>query len=335
MAGITLKHLKLNKNYRSSSAIIEYFEQFKVHATADISPAAEHHDYASVISHNFTVRSHEVATEIARLITHNIEQCGISPNEICVLAPQWVHLGPMTRELVALLPQYSFNGPGLVPFARDSENFWFKLARIVLTTASPVLYVRRNRWAGETLAEIEHAGVNVSHLTKKAFLKTCNSITVTETDGLTYLRVFFDVLFQKLGIDYNQVPVLLEHHGCFFKSSQQRIDRLAKEGTAFISEIAAFRRVFEDRQGITVSTIHGIKGDEYDCVIAYALLEGFVPHFAANNPTESASKLLYVVSSRARKNLHLISERGRLNIFDKEYVTTQVLAEYDYTYGSV
>ena len=72
------------------------------------------------------------------------------------------------------------------------------------------------------------------------------------------------------------------------------------------------RKVFESRTGITVSTIHGVKGAEYDTVIAYALLEGMVPHFADSDGEVSANKLLYVIASRARKNLHLIAERGRM-----------------------
>lgn len=35
--------------------------------------------------------------ELIRLIRFSIETAGISPNEICVLAPQWVHLASMTR----------------------------------------------------------------------------------------------------------------------------------------------------------------------------------------------------------------------------------------------
>jgi DNA helicase-2/ATP-dependent DNA helicase PcrA len=73
-----------------------------------------------------------------------------------------------------------------------------------------------------------------------------------------------------------------------------------------------FRRVFENRNGIAVSTIHGTKGDEFETVIAYALLEGMVPNFNDPDQQDSAKKRLYVIASRARKNLHLISERGRM-----------------------
>ncbi len=154
-------------------------------------------------------------------------------------------------------------------------------------------------------------------------------------DGLRYLRKSFDALFVRIGIDLRSLPTLLEHHQSFFESSQERIDRLRAEGAEFIGDIATFRRVFENRSGITVSTIHGVKGAEYDTVIAYALLEGMVPHYSDPDGQDSAKRLLYVISSRARKNLHLISERGRLSAKGQEYSTTVRLAECSFLYDEI
>jgi superfamily I DNA/RNA helicase len=222
----------------------------------------------------------------------------------------------------------------MVPFARDVHNFWYKVSKIALTEPSPSMYLTRLRWAGEVLAELQDAGVSVS-FTRKILLKECNSVKLHEVDGLKYLRTFFDSLFLSLGIDFHSVPALREHYDAFFKSSQARIARLVKDGSDSISDIATFRRVFAARTGITVSTIHGVKGAEYDTVIAYALLEGMLPHFSDPEGQESAKKLLYVICSRARKNLHLISERGRLDGRHIEYQATTQLAKCRFTYDSI
>ncbi|HHM6355671.1 TPA: 3'-5' exonuclease [Pseudomonas aeruginosa] len=55
-----------------------------------------------------------------------------------------------------------------------------------------------------------------------------------------------------------------------------------------------FKKVFRERTGITISTIHGVKGAEFDVVIAFGLLEGMVPHFNEANGHVAASKLLYM-----------------------------------------
>ena len=103
-------------------------------------------------------------------------------------------------------------------------------------------------------------------------------------------------------------------------------------GVQAVSNIAMFRRVFAARSGITISTIHGVKGAEFDCVIAFALLEGMVPHFADPDALESDKKLLYVIASRPRKNLHLIAEVGRVNGIGEPYEATNILAEHIFGY---
>lgn len=334
MAGIEIDELQLSKNYRSSERIIDYFGNFNVYATK-IESASKGKAYESLITFNNTVSKDNLEAELIRLIRFSIETAGIPPNEICVLAPQWVHLASMTRRLVASMPEYSFDGPGMVPFARDTENFWYKLSKIALTQASPSMYVRRLRWAGEILKDLEMAGASTSNLTRKSLLRECNTIQIDEQDGLAYLQKFFESVFTKLFIDYRLFPLLQEHYKAFFESSQARIDRLKKEGTAFIGDIEAFKKVFQSRTGITISTIHGVKGAEFDTVIAYALLEKMVPHFNDPNGQESAMKMLYVIGSRARKNLHLISERGRQQSYGNEYMATIKLSQCKFDYNQL
>jgi len=334
LGGVVFKEMQLSLNYRSSERIVDYFANYNVHATA-IASAADHKDYPSLISFDAVTTRDDLEAELVRLIRYSIETGGVAPREVCIVAPQWVHLASMTRRLVAAMPEYSFDGPGMVPFARDIDNFWYKLSRIILTEPSPRMYVRRLRWAGEVLAALDEAGADISKLSRKSFLRDCNSIDLVEQDGLTYLQLFFDALFERLGIDFRALPPLLDHYVAFFESSQARIQRLRGDGAEF-SEIAMFRRVFESRTGITVSTIHGVKGAEFDTVIAYALLEGMVPHFTDPDGQVSAKKMLYVIASRARRNLHLIAERGRPRGGGfGEYRATAVLAACGFRYDGV
>lgn len=334
MAKIEMKEFELSKNYRSSARIVEYFGNFKVY-DSNIEADSKDKKYPSLISFDNKIIRSNLEAEIVRLIRFNIETVGVAPHEICVLAPQWVHLASMTRSLVARMPEYQFDGPGMVPFARDIDNFWYKLSKIALTEASPSMYVRRLRWAGEVLKDMDTAGINISAFERKSLLRECNSIKIDEADGLTYLKTFFESLFSNLNIDFQAFSMLKDHYEAFFESSQARINRLKKEGAEFIGDIAAFRKVFQSRSGISISTIHGIKGTEFDVVIAYALLEKMVPHFNDVNGQESAKKLLYVISSRARKNLHLLSERERYDAWRNEYEVTKELSKCDFDYDVI
>jgi len=69
--------------------------------------------------------------------------------------------------------------------------------------------------------------------------------------------------------------------------------------------------------------------------IAYALLKDYLPHFNEKNKDESTMKMLYLISSCARKNLHLISERERKKPWGDEFLPTQKLFAYNFNYDSL
>lgn len=337
LLGFNLKELGLSKNYRSSSKIVDYFDYYKTFNNSIIACGTDR-DFPSIISFNDNIPVDNLIDEIVRLIQFNILEQKIDPNEICIVAPQWVHLASISRNLMVKLPDYSFDGPGMAPFSRDIDNFWFKLSRIVLTEPSPFMYVRRLRWSNEILNELDNAGFDTSNINKKQFLRICNSIKINESDGLEYLEKYFAEVCSIFKIDLKLFPTLLEHLNSFFDSSKARIERLKKEGNPYIGDIENFRKVFKQREGITVSTIHGVKGEEYDTMIGFALLDSYVPHFNDNNGVINSKKLLYVLSSRARKNLHLISETGRnVHAFHRPYglTPTQHLIDYQYKYDEI
>lgn len=330
LSNTVFRELSLDRNYRSSARITGYFAAFNVYQTRCVAASA-HAAFPSLITYNRAVARGNLQEEIVRLIRLNVEQRNIPQHEVCILAPWWVVLAGMTRRLVAALPQYQFNGPGMVPFSRDVENVWYKLARIVLTQASPSMFIRRIRWAREVIVDLEHANCAPASLTDRSLLKACNGVNVDADDGLTYLEQAFEQVFVSINADFRTAPALVDHHNTFFASSRDRIRKLANDGVDF-TDVASFRRVFENRQGITISTIHGIKGDEFDAVIVFSLLEGMVPHFADADGVNSAKKMLYVAASRARKHLHLISETGRGQRGRGDYPPTDALLAHRFNY---
>ncbi|WP_369915578.1 UvrD-helicase domain-containing protein [Xanthomonas sp. NCPPB 3005] len=330
LTNIPIREMALRLNYRSSARIIGHFSNFNVHAT-DIQGAGKMAGFPSQVSYNRLVAHADLNDELVRLIQKSLSE-GHAPEEICVLAPWWILLASTTRKLVALLPEQQFDGPGLVPFSNDPDNFWFKLSKILLTESSPQMLVRRMRWARDVISDLRDLGVDTSRITGKALLRESNSLSIKEVDGLKYLDKAFVALLDRLRINLNLFPGLLEHREAFFASSQARLERLQNAGAAYITNLSFFQKVFRERNGITVSTIHGVKGAEFDVVIAFGLLQGMVPHFSDADGDVAANKLLYVLASRARKNLHLISETGRSRGRRGAYEPTEVLfrCRFDY-----
>ncbi|WP_329751893.1 UvrD-helicase domain-containing protein [Stenotrophomonas maltophilia] len=331
LTGIPIQEMALRLNYRSSGRIIRYFSNFNVHAT-EIEGAGTILAYPSQVSYNQRVAHGDLGNELVRLIQKSLAE-GHAPEEICVLAPWWILLASTTRKLVALLPEQQFDGPGLVPFSNDPDNFWFKLSKILLTESSPQMLVRRMRWAREVIAGLRDLGVDTSKITERTLLRECNSLNIEESDGLAYLDGAFAALLERLSINLHSFPGLFDHREAFFASSEARLKRLQDSGAPYITDLSFFQKVFRERGGITVSTIHGVKGAEFDVVIAFGLLEGMVPHFSDADGHVVASKLLYVLASRARKHLHLISEVGRSRGRWGDYEPTGALLRCPFDYN--
>lgn len=338
LIGFKLKLYKLSLNYRSSAKIIEYFDFYKI-IDNNIVAAGKNKDYESSITFNKSIYETELEDMVISLIKYNIEEKKISPNEICIAAPQWFPIVKFTRNLMMKLPDYSFNGPGMVPFARNLDNFWYKVSRIALTEPDPKIYLRRLRWSSEIIKELDNLGVDISKTSNKRILRFCNSLSINKENGLDYLKDFFYNIAIYFDFEIDRIQRLSDDYKAFFENANARIERAKNENkNNTIESLESFRKVFKPREGIKVTTIHGIKGEEYDTVIGFGIVKDWVPHFSDPNGKDNSRRLLYVLCSRARKNLHLFSERGRqvhLHRAPTGKPPTPCLDQFDYEYDVI
>lgn len=318
----------LDKNYRSSQKIIEFYKNFRIFPS-EIFAEGKHKDFDSLISYDLGIQNSDLVDRITALINYNLA-LGISESEICILAPQWYLISKITRSLIVKMPDNNFDGPGMTPFSRNIENFFYKLSRIALTQSSPSMFLRRLRWSSDIIDELVQEKGEIQLLSNRDFLFISNSFKTEQTDGLLYLREYFTFIFSSLKIKMESYSRLVDHYNAFFDSAEARIERLEGDGMEYIGDLTTFRKVFKQRSGITVSTIHGVKGLEFDSVIVIGLLKGFIPHFKDSDPVENSNKLLYVAASRARKNLHLITE-----FRPTKKTPTPVLSALDYEYDEL
>ena len=45
------------------------------------------------------------------------------------------------------------------------------------------------------------------------------------------------------------------------------------------TDIDMFKQCFKEKEGVVINTFHGIKGEEYTTVIAFGILNGYIPHW--------------------------------------------------------
>ena len=82
----------------------------------------------------------------------------------------------------------------------------------------------------------------------------------------------------------------------------------------------------EERHGVSLMTMHGSKGLEFDVVFIPDVNEGIVPYQKAvdSGHVEEERRLLYVAMTRARDHLHISSSHRR---FQKDVDPSRFLEE--------
>ncbi|EFK35740.1 MULTISPECIES: UvrD-helicase domain-containing protein [Chryseobacterium] len=333
---LPIEPLTLKGNYRSSQRIIDFYRQFQTQSI-DIKAVGINAKTKGLITLNNTIDKAGIVEEISKLILLSLDK-GIPEDEICVLVPQWWLITSISKKLRAVLPNVNFDASGLAPMARNRENIWFKLSRLFLTQPSPKLYSLRYRWAAELIDNFRihtFSDLTEEYRNERSFLRLINSIKSNEIEGIDYLKDCFDQFLNIVGIDYKKNPTLVESWELFFTNIKKRLN---DPEYVIPSDIQSFKSFYREMTGVVINTCVGIKGEEFETVIAYGLLNGYIPHWNeifSGNANEASKKLLYVICSRAKTNLHLISETGRTTKRGDALTITSELEAVNFKYDNV
>lgn len=321
----------LNGCYRSNQKIIDFYSQFQLN-TYPIIAKGKNSTEIGTIHFNKEIEKNEVYKYIADIVKNNLEK-GIQPNEICIIAPRWDLIIPCGRQIATYLKGVDFDAPGLSPLGKSQDNIFFKIARLCLTEASPKMFNTRIKWAKEVITQLnENYNIQLDNLEARELLKIVNGIECSESLGIEYLKITLAKILEKLSICLNDNQGLVEQYNAFINriNERQKIEGIPKE-------TEEFRKLFKSRTGIVINTCHGVKGEEFETVIAFGLLKGYIPNWSdiINNKDkgiDASKKLLYVICSRAKNNLYLIAERGYLTRNREPYHVNEELNSISYAY---
>ncbi|WP_042224232.1 UvrD-helicase domain-containing protein [Oceanobacillus manasiensis] len=335
--GSRVNELELSGNYRSTQRIVDFFSNFQSTGLYIDSLASYAEDQGAIVL-NKTINENQLYQEIAKIVDMNLKE-GVKPSEICIIAPRWVFLTSISKKLKSLLPNVPFEAPGLTPLPRNADNFFFKLSRLFLSSPSPDLYMSRLRWSKQVIDSLNlytGSAFSIENDDCRKFLKLVNGIYIDEQDGILYLEKAFSSLFIKLEIDIYNHEKLMKQWNSFFSGIQERY--MLEEFEGIPNDIHYFRSMMEPSKGVVINSCHGVKGEEFETVIAFGLLWGYVPHWneiigkPSHEQISASNRLLYVIGSRAKKNLYLISEQGRSTFNRNPYLINHQLNNVDFCY---
>lgn len=311
IGGYRVNEKSLNGNYRSTQQIIDIYKNFQIYGDT-IEAKGANKDNTSHISFNREVLVEDLAQFIKDTIV-DLHNKGIPYKEIAVIAPQWQPLINMARAIKQLDPEIPLDAAGLSPLCRDDNNLFYHLAKLFLSSPAPDKVGLRMKWANNLLESLAERipPISAMNLSFHKILKITNSFSSASVLGIEYLKEGFTYFFSMLNIDINSYSIVKLELADFEKKC---IKKQSRNGLG--DSVSVYKNGFAKSGGVTFITSHKCKGLEYDSVIGFCLLWGYLPHW--NNifsreidENEISKKLLYVLSSRARNNLILISETGR------------------------
>lgn len=333
--GVKFLERKLDGCYRSTQRIVDYYSYFqlkgmKIQAVSDIK------DEIGCLIYDNTINKSELFEKIACIVKDELSK-GIPETEICIIAPQWWLLFPLSKKMKDLLPNVKFDAPDITPIKYDPMNIFYLISKL-LFTESGIRITSRKRVANEIIEILtgEYKIRLSEQIDSYRVLKVINSIYPTNENGIAYLQEAITKFLVGIGIELSIEASLYKAYEDFMERIKYRV-----KNNHLSTDIDVFRQCFKEKEGVVINTFHGVKGEEYTTVIAFGILKGYIPHWdiIINKPIDyqknETKKLLYVVCSRAKKNLFLFSEQGRTTQKGAPLLSTDEILEIDYEYDSL
>lgn len=333
--GIKFLERKLDGCYRSTQRIVDYYSYFqlkgmKIQAVSDIK------DEIGCLIYDNTINKSELFEKIACIVKDELSK-GIPETEICIIAPQWWLLFPLSKKMKELLPDVKFDAPDITPIKYDPMNIFYLISKLLFTESGKRI-TSRKRVANEIIEILtEEYKIRLSEqIDSYRVLKVINSIYPTNENGIAYLQEAITKFLVGIGIELSIEASLYKAYEDFMERIKDRV-----KNNHLSTDIDVFRQCFKEKEGVVINTFHGVKGEEYTTVIAFGILKGYIPHWdiIINKPIDyqknETKKLLYVVCSRAKKNLFLFSEQGRTTQKGAPLLSTDEILEIDYEYDSL
>lgn len=317
--------------YRSTQRIIDYYINYEIEQTA-VCSISKIKDVKGIIKFDYSIEKDQLPLKIAEIVKIELEK-NIPEKEICIVAPQWYQIFPVANKLRKLLPNNKFDAPDITPIKYDPLNVFFIIAKLLFTQKSGHPLLRR-KLADEILI-ILREDYNYEFLDKIGkfdILKAINSTHFISSDGVLTLKDAIRNVFEILEIIID--GELESSYNQFFEKIYSRLSlhKLSHDCESMVKS-------FNDKKGIVINTIHGIKGEEYTTVIGFDLLNGHLPNWdyiikpeSKEKRYEETNKMLYVLCSRAKENLYLFSETGRQTNNGNPYTPTDELVRNRFDY---
>lgn len=139
--GIKFQERELDGCYRSTQRIVDYYSNFQLKSMM-IQAVSDIKDETGCLVYDNTIDKSELFEKIACIVKDELFK-GIPDNEICIIAPQWWLLFPLSKKMKELLPDVKFDAPDITPIKYDPMNVFYLIAKLLFTESGRRIKLRK------------------------------------------------------------------------------------------------------------------------------------------------------------------------------------------------
>lgn len=199
-------------------------------------------------------------------------------------------------------------------------------ARKVKSAVTPHL-PRGSRWSLRALQQVCDQ-LDGTHRERFAgYLDDLRHLEAEITDGADTARCLW-VIRNRIGLgeamdalDASRTRPEGSSHGDDLDALEQ-LAGLQPEPATFAEWLAQRLKVPGEPSGVTLSTVHRVKGMEWPTVVVFAANQGLFPHRLADD-TEEERRVFHVALTRCQRAVHVIADRARTSPFVDELLPTE------------
>lgn len=317
-----LKEKNLTGCFRSSQRIIDFYKKYK-DDNNHIKSISSISNFESVVCLNNDIDKSQLANYISGIINTHLKQ-GIKESDIVILCPSSFDVINISKQIGEINNSFSIDGFLISPIPKNTDNIWLHLIRLLLIEPKMENYIKRKKIINDfhnNLIEESHID---NEINQKKLLKLINSISKnTEEDIIQWIDIIINDFCRMLSISLLEGSSIYNNKISLINATRERMKKYNMQ-----YKVNDLKMFFSKASGIKITTCHSTKGDEYDVVICIGLLKGKIPNWndIKNSSIEHqnyvARRLLYVIGSRAKKHLYMISEKGHKTKSGFEYEPT-------------
>ncbi len=312
---------KLNENYRSSRKVLEAANKILPNSK-DIANVALEGEFVLHPCSDELAEAEWIITKIQELISlkrHNDIEGEITYEKIAVLARNKYVFKELENKLeIASIAHYYKMTPGAIQFETEYMKL-FDLALRLKLNSQDILHKEQLLKALKLQFEQNHSLETIIGKLDNGVQKDILQIALNLNDDGSNIKPLFETFKnekenielendEKKKMLFDDIDELLEHWHNYATQTDNKSLHQFKNSMAL-----GQTHSLKEYKGVTLSTVHTMKGQEYDIVFLMGMDEGTFPDYRAKSDVEldQEKNNLYVAFTRAKRFLYVTYPQKR------------------------